>query len=161
MFSVTIPARKSCSAKNVLRLTTPEEKILQTGIVLPITTALFSGIKCVLNNNREQGGAKLQNVCGITTLPWKSQRERPDEIMRWITTAGRQTVRAAPIREGENCVPDNNAEGVRRRRIVPRITTGDHSCYSQHKLPQKKFLLCDSGRRKVERIFKILEMCAG
>lgn len=91
--------------------------------MLPITTALFSGIKCVLNNNRGQGGAKLQNVCGITTLPWKSRRERPDEIMRWITTSGRQTVRAAPIREGENCVPDNNIEGVRRRRIVPWITT--------------------------------------
>ena len=27
--------------------------------------------------------------------------------------------------------------------------------------PQKIFLLCDSGRRKVERIFKIFEMCAG
>ena len=44
---------------------------------------------------------------------------------------------------------------------LPRITTGDHGCYSQHKLPQKIFLLCDSGRRKLERIFKILEMCAG
>lgn len=77
----------------------------------------------MLNNNLGQGEAKLQNVCGITTLRWKSQPERPDEIMRWITTAGRQTMRAAPTREGENCVPDNNIEEVRRRRIVPRITT--------------------------------------
>jgi len=98
-------------------------KIPHGRIVLPITTAFFSGIKCVLNNNSGQGGAKLQNVCGITTLPWKSRRERPREIMRWITTAGWQTVHATPIREGENCVPDNNAEGVRRRKIVPWITT--------------------------------------
>ena len=60
------------------------------------------------------------------------------------------------------CALNNNHSGRRKilRRadrqfgIVPRITTGDHGCYSQHKLPQKIFLLCDSGRRKLERFFK-------
>lgn len=44
--------------------------------------------------------------------------------------------------------------------IVPRITTGDHSCYSQHKLPQKIFLLCDSGRRKKWKEFLSFWKCA-
>ena len=75
------------TAQIVLWITTyrPQKKVR---IVRPITTiffaprctphrncaadnnSIFSGIKCVLHNNTGQGGAKLQNVCGITTLPW-------------------------------------------------------------------------------------------
>jgi hypothetical protein len=54
---------KSRSAKNVLRLTTPEEKILQTGIVLPITTAPCIRKNCADRNNREWKNTAFRKMC--------------------------------------------------------------------------------------------------
>ena len=98
-------------------------------------------------------------VLRITTDLCPEQQYAGDNNPTWAQNGG----------YAAKCALNNNHSGrqkILRRAdrqfgIVPRITTGDQGCYPQHKLSQKIFLLCDSGRRKVERIFKILEMCAG